>query len=89
MVLVFSGKPCLHPTAEQEEEQSCIGKTLQPEKTSVSNLYRQLVNNIKIIFMTDDFTLVLFILWSLQEASPEFEVVNMDGKTTDALTVCT
>lgn len=28
-----SGKPCLHPTAEQKEEQiSCLGKTLQPEK---------------------------------------------------------
>lgn len=27
------GKPCLHPTAEQKEEQiSCLGKTLQPEK---------------------------------------------------------
>uniref|UniRef100_A0A3Q3WBR5 TNFAIP3-interacting protein 1 n=1 Tax=Mola mola TaxID=94237 RepID=A0A3Q3WBR5_MOLML len=38
-------KPCLHPTAEQEEEQSCIGKTLQPEKTSVSNLYRQLAGS--------------------------------------------
>uniref|UniRef100_A0A3B4U2H4 TNFAIP3-interacting protein 1 n=1 Tax=Seriola dumerili TaxID=41447 RepID=A0A3B4U2H4_SERDU len=26
-------KPCLHPTAEQKEEQtSCLGKTLQPEK---------------------------------------------------------
>ncbi|XP_068181213.1 TNFAIP3-interacting protein 1 isoform X3 [Antennarius striatus] len=48
-------KPCLHPTAEREEEQtSCLGKTLQPEKPS--------------------------------EASPEFEVMNMDEKTTDALT---
>lgn len=28
-------------------------------------------------------------VWSLQEASPEFEVVNIDGKTTDALTVST
>ncbi|XP_041800117.1 TNFAIP3-interacting protein 1 isoform X3 [Chelmon rostratus] len=49
------GKPCLHPTAEQKEEQtSYIGKTLQPEKPN--------------------------------ETSSEFEVVNMDGKTTDALT---
>ena len=48
-------KPCLHPTAEQKEEQtSCLGKTLQPEKPN--------------------------------EALSEFEVVNMDGKTTDALT---
>ncbi|XP_073343276.1 TNFAIP3-interacting protein 1 isoform X4 [Pagrus major] len=48
-------KPCLHPTAEEKEEQtSCLGKTLQPEKPN--------------------------------EALSEFEVVNMDGKTTDALT---
>ncbi|GAA6226366.1 TNFAIP3-interacting protein 1 [Lates japonicus] len=48
-------KPCLHPTAEQKEEQSsCLGKTLQPEKPS--------------------------------EALSEFEVVNMEGKTPDALT---
>ncbi|XP_076595227.1 TNFAIP3-interacting protein 1 isoform X3 [Chaetodon auriga] len=48
-------KPCLHPTAEQKEEQtSCVGKTLQPEKPN--------------------------------ETSSEFQVVNMDGKTTDALT---
>ncbi|XP_038555841.1 TNFAIP3-interacting protein 1 isoform X4 [Micropterus salmoides] len=48
-------KPCLHSTAEQKEEQaSCLGKTLQPEKPN--------------------------------EASSEFEVVNMDGKTADALT---
>nr|XP_046261228.1 TNFAIP3-interacting protein 1 isoform X2 [Scatophagus argus] len=51
----IQSKPCLHPTAEQKEEQtSCLGKTLQPEKPS--------------------------------ETSPEFEVVNMDGQTTDALT---
>lgn len=37
------GKPCLHPTAEQEEEQtSCVGKTLQPEKPSVSHQYRSM-----------------------------------------------
>uniref|UniRef100_UPI0037E911F0 TNFAIP3-interacting protein 1 isoform X2 n=1 Tax=Semicossyphus pulcher TaxID=241346 RepID=UPI0037E911F0 len=48
-------KPCLHPTAEQKEEQSsCLGKTLQPEKPN--------------------------------EALTEFEVVNMEGKTSDALT---
>ncbi|KAM3612908.1 uncharacterized protein V6R79_016815 [Siganus canaliculatus] len=48
-------KPCLHLTSEQKEEQtSCLGKTLQPEKPT--------------------------------EALSEFEVVNMDGKTTDALT---
>ncbi|XP_070818087.1 TNFAIP3-interacting protein 1 isoform X2 [Chaetodon trifascialis] len=48
-------KPCLHPTAEQKEEQtSCVGKTLQPEKPN--------------------------------ETSSEFQVVNIDGKTTDALT---
>ncbi|XP_067373976.1 TNFAIP3-interacting protein 1 isoform X3 [Channa argus] len=48
-------KPCLHPTAEQNEEQiNCLGKTLQPEKPN--------------------------------EALSEFEVVNMDGKTSDALT---
>uniref|UniRef100_A0A3Q3Q7B6 TNFAIP3-interacting protein 1 n=1 Tax=Monopterus albus TaxID=43700 RepID=A0A3Q3Q7B6_MONAL len=48
-------KPCLHPTVEQKEEQSsCLGKTLQPEKPS--------------------------------EALSEFEVVNMEGKTSDALT---
>ncbi|XP_039975479.1 TNFAIP3-interacting protein 1 isoform X2 [Xiphias gladius] len=48
-------KPCLHPTAEQKEEQtSSLGKTLQPEKPS--------------------------------EALSEFEVVNMEGKTQDALT---
>ncbi|XP_036932605.1 TNFAIP3-interacting protein 1 isoform X2 [Acanthopagrus latus] len=48
-------KPCLHPTAEEKEEQtSCLGKTLQPEKPN--------------------------------EALSEYEVVNMDGKTTDALT---
>ncbi|KAM9357094.1 TNFAIP3-interacting protein 1 isoform 2-T2 [Symphorus nematophorus] len=47
-------KPCLHPTAEQKEEQtSCLGKTLQPEKPIETT---------------------------------EFEVVNMDGKTADALT---
>ncbi|XP_022607690.1 TNFAIP3-interacting protein 1 isoform X4 [Seriola dumerili] len=48
-------KPCLHPTAEQKEEQtSCLGKTLQPEKPT--------------------------------EALSEFEVVNIEGKTPDALT---
>ncbi|XP_029368272.1 TNFAIP3-interacting protein 1 isoform X1 [Echeneis naucrates] len=48
-------KHCLHPTAEQKEEQtSCLGKTLQPEKTN--------------------------------EALSEFEVVNIEGKTPDALT---
>uniref|UniRef100_G3Q345 TNFAIP3-interacting protein 1 n=1 Tax=Gasterosteus aculeatus aculeatus TaxID=481459 RepID=G3Q345_GASAC len=48
-------KHCLHPAAEQKEEQtSCLGKTLQPEKPN--------------------------------EAS-EFEVVNVDGKSSDALTV--
>uniref|UniRef100_A0A3P9NHP4 TNFAIP3-interacting protein 1 n=1 Tax=Poecilia reticulata TaxID=8081 RepID=A0A3P9NHP4_POERE len=25
-------KPCLHPTAEKEEQSSCLGRTLQPEK---------------------------------------------------------
>ncbi|XP_068570528.1 TNFAIP3-interacting protein 1 isoform X2 [Cebidichthys violaceus] len=46
-------KHCLHPTAEQKEEQtSCLGKTLHSEKPI--------------------------------EAS-EFEVVNVDGKTSDAL----
>uniref|UniRef100_UPI0037E77B55 TNFAIP3-interacting protein 1 isoform X3 n=1 Tax=Semicossyphus pulcher TaxID=241346 RepID=UPI0037E77B55 len=51
----LDGKPCLHPTAEQKEEQSsCLGKTLQPEKPN--------------------------------EALTEFEVVNMEGKTSDALT---
>ncbi|KAG7241851.1 hypothetical protein INR49_024821 [Caranx melampygus] len=50
-------KPCLHPNAEQKEEQtSCLGKTLQPEKPT--------------------------------EALSEFEVVNIEGKTPDALTVC-
>lgn len=33
--------------------------------------------------------MVLLPCWSLQEALSEFEVVNMDGKTTDALTVRT
>ncbi|XP_042274394.1 TNFAIP3-interacting protein 1 isoform X2 [Thunnus maccoyii] len=48
-------KPCLHPAAEQKEEQtSCLGKALQPEKPN--------------------------------EALSEFEVVNMEGKTSDALT---
>lgn len=32
--------------------------------------------------------MVLFTFWSLQEALSEFEVVNMEGKTSDALTVC-
>ncbi|XP_034398653.1 TNFAIP3-interacting protein 1 isoform X3 [Cyclopterus lumpus] len=51
---VLDGKHCLHPTAEQKEEQtSCLGNTLQPEKPN--------------------------------EAS-EFEVVNVEGKTSDALT---
>ncbi|XP_056294755.1 TNFAIP3-interacting protein 1 isoform X2 [Pseudoliparis swirei] len=51
---VLDGKHCLHPAAEQKEEQaSCSGKTLQPEKPS--------------------------------EAS-EFEVVNVEGKTSDVLT---
>ncbi|KAM7389537.1 hypothetical protein PAMP_023508 [Pampus punctatissimus] len=49
------GKPCLHPTAEQKEEQtSCLGRTLQPEKPN--------------------------------EALSEFEVVNMEGKSSDVLT---
>ncbi|XP_049899041.1 TNFAIP3-interacting protein 1 isoform X4 [Epinephelus moara] len=49
------GKPCLHSTAEQREEQtSCLGKTLQPDKPN--------------------------------EALAEFEVVNVEGKTPDALT---
>lgn len=44
-VWLILGKPCLHPTAEQEEEQtSCIGKTLQPEKPNVSPLYVLIVN---------------------------------------------
>ncbi|XP_049442604.1 TNFAIP3-interacting protein 1 isoform X1 [Epinephelus fuscoguttatus] len=48
-------KPCLHTTAEQREEQtSCLGKTLQPDKPN--------------------------------EALAEFEVVNVEGKTPDALT---
>ncbi len=34
-------------------------------------------------------TIVLLTFWSLQEATSEFEVENMDGKTTDALTVRT
>lgn len=34
-------------------------------------------------------TMVLLTFWSLQEASSEFEVVNIDGKTSDALTVRT
>ncbi|TNN35149.1 TNFAIP3-interacting protein 1 [Liparis tanakae] len=51
---VLDGKHCLHPAAEQKEEQaSCLGKTLQPEKPG--------------------------------EAS-EFEGVNVEGKTSDALT---
>ncbi|KAM8909420.1 TNFAIP3-interacting protein 1 isoform 3-T3 [Spinachia spinachia] len=51
---IIDGKHCLHPAAEQREEQtSCLGKTLQPEKPN--------------------------------EAS-EFEVVNVDGKTSDAVT---
>uniref|UniRef100_A0AAQ4RHN1 TNFAIP3-interacting protein 1 n=1 Tax=Gasterosteus aculeatus aculeatus TaxID=481459 RepID=A0AAQ4RHN1_GASAC len=51
---IIDGKHCLHPAAEQKEEQtSCLGKTLQPEKPN--------------------------------EAS-EFEVVNVDGKSSDALT---
>lgn len=42
LVLFISGKPCLHPTAEEKEEQtSCLGKTLQPEKPNVWHLYRQ------------------------------------------------
>uniref|UniRef100_A0A668UMF6 TNFAIP3-interacting protein 1 n=1 Tax=Oreochromis aureus TaxID=47969 RepID=A0A668UMF6_OREAU len=50
-----SNKPCLHTTAEQKEEQSsCLGKTLQPEKPN--------------------------------DAMSEFEVVNMEGKTSEALT---
>lgn len=45
IVWLILGKPCLHPTAEQEEEQtSCIGKTLQPEKPSVSYLYVLIVS---------------------------------------------
>ncbi|XP_033489063.1 TNFAIP3-interacting protein 1 isoform X2 [Epinephelus lanceolatus] len=48
-------KPCLHTTVEQREEQtSCLGKTLQPDKPN--------------------------------EALAEFEVVNVEGKTPDALT---
>ncbi|XP_054453649.1 TNFAIP3-interacting protein 1 isoform X2 [Anoplopoma fimbria] len=52
---ILEGKHCLHSAAEQREEQtSCLGKTLQPEKPN--------------------------------EALGEFEVVNVDGKTSDALT---
>uniref|UniRef100_A0A3Q3B5V9 TNFAIP3 interacting protein 1 n=1 Tax=Kryptolebias marmoratus TaxID=37003 RepID=A0A3Q3B5V9_KRYMA len=29
-------KPCLHSTAEKEEQMSCLGKTLQPDKPSVT-----------------------------------------------------
>ncbi|XP_026186078.1 TNFAIP3-interacting protein 1 isoform X2 [Mastacembelus armatus] len=51
----IQSKPCLHPTAEQKEEQSrCLGKTLQSEKPN--------------------------------EALSEFDMVNMEGKTSDALT---
>lgn len=40
LLWLISGKPCLYPTAEQEEEQtSCAGKTLQPEKANVSHEY--------------------------------------------------
>ncbi|KAK9517817.1 hypothetical protein VZT92_023158 [Zoarces viviparus] len=50
---ILDGKHCLHPTAEQKEEQtSCLGKALHSEKPI--------------------------------EAS-EFEVVNVDGKTSAAL----
>ncbi|XP_035859853.1 TNFAIP3-interacting protein 1 isoform X2 [Sander lucioperca] len=32
-------RPCLHPTAEQKEEQtSCLGKTLQPEKPNAASV---------------------------------------------------
>lgn len=49
-------KPCLHPATEQKEEQSsCLGKTLQPEKPN-------------------------------QDAMSEFEVVNLEGKTSEGLT---
>lgn len=34
-------------------------------------------------------TVVHFTFWFLQEALSEFEVVNIEGKTPDALTVCT
>lgn len=86
---LISGKACLYPTAEQEEEQtSCAGKTLQPEKASVSPEYRSLeCNNCWSGMMhTDpDPDTVLYF----QEASSEPEVVNIDGRTADALTVCT
>lgn len=40
LVDAILGKPCLHHAAEQKEEQtSCLGKTLQPEKPNVSVLY--------------------------------------------------
>lgn len=32
---------------------------------------------------------VVLTFWYFQEALSEFEVVNMEGKTPDALTVCT
>ncbi|XP_030595345.1 TNFAIP3-interacting protein 1 isoform X2 [Archocentrus centrarchus] len=48
-------KPCSHPATEQKEEQSsCLGKTLQPEKPN--------------------------------DAMSEFEVVNLEGKTSEGLT---
>ncbi|XP_026186079.1 TNFAIP3-interacting protein 1 isoform X3 [Mastacembelus armatus] len=35
----LGGKPCLHPTAEQKEEQSrCLGKTLQSEKPNAGSV---------------------------------------------------
>lgn len=38
-------KPCLYPTAEQEEEQtSCVGKTLQPEKASEASSELEVAN---------------------------------------------
>lgn len=40
LVGTILGKPCLHHTADQKEEQtSCLGKTLQPEKPNVSISY--------------------------------------------------
>lgn len=95
----------MHPAAEQKEEQtSCLGKALQPEKPNVSVSFctRQkelcddyrIVNNIMRTYIlyklwTLHVLWCYLTLWSLQEALSEFEVVNMEGKTSDALTVCT
>uniref|UniRef100_A0A146ZAJ4 TNFAIP3-interacting protein 1 n=1 Tax=Fundulus heteroclitus TaxID=8078 RepID=A0A146ZAJ4_FUNHE len=37
-------KPCLHPTAEKEEQSSCLGRTLQPEKPHEALLESERVN---------------------------------------------